>query len=282
MEMEEKLKITSIIDNCVAIPELRAEHGLAMLIESKGKKILFDTGQSNQIIRNAEMLNINLGEIDCIILSHGHYDHAGGLLAVLQKIKRKINIYGHPSIFEKKYIKRDGETDFYIGMPEKKEVYEKNGANFILSTQSQKITDDIYTTGEVFRTNDFEKVEDKFLKKENESFVHDNILDDISVVIRHGDGLILLLGCAHSGVINIIQKTIDISNRDKFLMVAGGMHLSEKSDSYIDRTLRELKKYNINFLMPSHCTGIKTSPKFKEYYGDRFFYGSAGRVLKFK
>lgn len=277
------VKLTVIIDNYVLGSGLKAEHGWSILIEEGRERILFDCGQTSQVIENAKALNINLDSIDKIILSHGHYDHTGGLLDILKAINKSINVYAHPDIFEEKYISENNNLKKrYIGIPKQKSIFEENGAKFILNKEPIRLNHHIYLTGQIPRVTSFEKVEKDFLKKINSEFVHDEIYDDNSIVIDTPKGLILILGCAHSGVINIIERTIEITGKDSFLAIIGGFHFMDKDDDYVNKTMKRLKNYKIGLVSPTHCSGINSLKYFAENFGKGCIFGKVGKVIEFK
>ncbi len=273
-----KLRITVLIDNCVNIFKLKAEHGLSILIEKEEDKVLFDCGQSGQLVENARFLNADLENLDAIVLSHGHYDHCGGLLEVAKQ-NPGVKIYGHPGIFEKKFVRQKGNLK-YSGM-ENREKYEQAGLNFLLSSESIEVSRGIHATGEVTRMTDFEYVEPGFIKDDNGDYIKDEILDDQAILIEHKQGNILLMGCTHSGAVNTLKKAIDLSGRDEFLLLAGGMHLFKRDDFYVQKTLEEMKKYRIGKIVPMHCSGINHYSQFKHYFGTRFEYGNTGKTFEF-
>ena len=272
------MEISILIDNYVECLGLKAEHGLSMIIEEEGHKILFDCGQSNQIINNAKKLDLRLDALNQIVLSHGHYDHTGGLLAVLE-LNKNIDVYGHPDIFNKKYSRKKQQK--YIGIQEERELYEKKGANFILSCESIKLAKNIYTTGQILRENSFEKVDESFIEMKGDEYRKDEILDDLSLIIERNEGIILILGCTHSGIVNTLKHVVDMTGRDNFLLIIGGMHLAGKERHYVEKTLEEINRYKINCLVPIHCSGIANLPLFEKYFGDKLIYGSTGKVFKF-
>ena len=272
------MKISILIDNHVELSGLKAEHGLSMVIEEEDHKILFDCGQSSEIIKNAKKLGLELDDLNQIVLSHGHYDHTGGLLSIL-KLNKGIDVYGHPDIFDKKYVGKKQQR--YIGMQEERELYENEGANFILSARSIKLTKNIYTTGQIPGVTSFEKVDGSFMKMKDNEYKKDEILDDLSLVIERDEGTILILGCTHRGIINTLKHVADMTGRDKFLLVIGGMHLVGKEDHYVEKTLEEMNRYKIDRLVPIHCSGVSNLPLFKKYFGGRLIYGSTGKVFRF-
>lgn len=276
--LKKGLEISILIDNYVELTGLKAEHGLSMIVEEEDHRILFDCGQSSQIIKNAKKLNLELDDLNQIVLSHGHFDHTGGLLAVLE-LNKNIDVYGHPGIFDKKYSRKKQQK--YIGIQEKREFYEKKGANFILSAESIKLTKNIYTTGQIPGVTSFEKVDESFIKMKDDEYKKDEILDDLSLVIERKEGIILILGCAHSGIINTLKHVVDMTGRDNFLLITGGMHLAGKENYYVEKILEEINRYKINCLVPAHCSGAANLPLFEKYFGDKLIYGSTGKVFKF-
>lgn len=274
------LTLTIIIENHVIKPKLKAEHGWSIIVEKDDQKILFDCGQSSQIISNANKLNINLNDLNKIVLSHGHYDHTGGLLSILKVIKNNIKVFANPDIFEKKYKVTKKKIKKYIGFPFNRNIYEKNRAKFVLGKKELNLGNDIYLTGQIERNNNFEKVENTFIKKENDIFIHDNINDDISMFIDLPKGLVLILGCAHSGIINVIEHIKNLTKKDNFLAIIGGFHLDGRNKKYIEKTLIELNKYKIKSIFPAHCTGLENYYRLKKIFGKNCHYGYTGRIIK--
>ncbi len=286
-----KLKITFLIDNTVYISGLKAEHGLSVLIETSEEKILFDCGQSELLLSNAKNLNIDLRDISKIILSHGHYDHTGGLLSILKHNSRKINVYAHPDIFEKKYIAKNElintntDSKRYIGMPENQVTYERYGAVFNLNSSIVHLCENMMLSGFIPRENDFEKIGDEFIREINingsdNCLIHDKIEDDNAIIINDKDGLIIISGCAHSGIINTINKAINIQENKRIKAIIGGFHLNSRTEKYTDQTISELKKYNIALIVPAHCTGLEAMGRLKEEFKEKCIFGSAGKSLE--
>jgi len=151
------VRITTLSENTAQLGFL-AEWGLSILIETDDMNILLDTGKSISVSHNADTLGIDLSKIDKIVLSHGHYDHTGGLREILRKMKKEVEIIAHPDIWAVKYSRREDQPDRYIGIPFQRQELESLGANFNLTTKPVKITDNIMTTGEIAMVTEFEKV----------------------------------------------------------------------------------------------------------------------------
>ena len=280
-----KIKLTILVDNYVDSQKLKAEHGLSILIEADNEKILFDCGQSDLILSNAKVLGIDLNGITKIVLSHGHYDHSGGFLPLLKYLNREIDVYAHPQLFAEKFIECKDFNGFsanrYIGIPETKETYKKKGARFLLGKDPVQISDNIFFSGQINKGNKVDP-EDRFFIKENNRFIKDPIHDDISIFVNLPELLIVITGCAHSGILNILNKSKDLKLNDKNLAIIGGLHLAKKDNAYIGNIISEFEKYNIKLLVPSHCTGINAFGQLKNSFKGKCEFGCVGKILEFQ
>lgn len=237
------MKLFVLTEN-TAGSDFLAEHGLSYYIEYDGKRILFDTGHSEVYLRNAMKLGINLQtDTDIIILSHGHWDHGDGL----QYINNK-SLLTHPSAFIKRYHKNDNDN---IGLKLSKKELEAN-FDLITTDKSYQITDSIFYLGEIPRLNDFEAQSTNFVDEEgNEDFV----MDDSALSIIKEDGLIIVTGCSHSGICNIVEYAKKVCGIEKVEAVIGGFHL-KRNDWQTENTIQYFKKNNIRKAYPSHCTEL--------------------------
>ncbi|KYC45486.1 MAG: 7,8-dihydropterin-6-methyl-4-(beta-D-ribofuranosyl)-aminobenzene-5'-phosphate synthase [Candidatus Methanofastidiosum methylothiophilum] len=261
-------KIKCVVDNNVKLSSnFWGEHGLSFLIENK-EKILFDTGRTFEVLNhNLEILGEKKEDISKVFISHGHYDHTGGLIDIIKYSGAKL--YAHPSIFDQKYKKTTTESK-YIGVPFKK----KDLPEIYLTEESIELSKNIYTTGEIERTFDFEKVSTSFLKKLGPKYDHDSIPDDQAIVIKTNVGGVVILGCNHSGLLNTIEHSKDLIGDDVFL-VLGGTHLVSADENRISKTIDYLKKYGIT-LFGFHCTGDNASLKLHSSLGRMYCRGYTG------
>ena len=292
------LRLATLSENTAKSLWLMGEWGWSILVEAEDERILFDTGLRLSATHNAEMMGIDLTTIDRIALSHGHVDHTGGLRDILERMgsevgrsnfldrhERIVDIICHPDAWGQKFIRYEGETDYgFRGIPFRKEELEsRQGARFIESREPFWLTEDIAWSGEVPMTNDFEQVASIcFLKQEDGSFIPDPLTDDAALYIKTNLGLVVILGCAHRGMINTIHHAREVTGMERVHMVVGGTHLVKASQSQLDSTVRELRRMNVEKVGVSHCTGQVSAAKLSAALGEEvFFYNNAGNIVTF-
>ena len=274
-----KVKITVLCDN-VAGYGYWAEWGLSLFLEYEGKKILFDTGMTSVVGKNARQAKIDLSSLDSIVLSHGHSDHTGGLHNLLKYIGTTVPVIAHPDIWDGKYFLNDaGEYDF-CGIPFRREELESRGAWFHLTRESYEISDTIFTTGEVEMTNNYEQIDSDLFIKAGEIFQPDPMNDDLSLVIRTDQGLVIVTGCAHRGIVNTICHAQKQAGEKRIFAVIGGFHLYQASEARIDQTIRSLIDLDVQKVCPCHCTGFYTMTRIYYNLPDRFHFIGTGTGLE--
>lgn len=268
--------LTTLSENTAGRPDFMAEWGQSILVQTDGCTVLFDVGGSNVALANADRLGIDLTKIDAIVLSHGHHDHTGGLLDVLKRLG-KTRVIGHPAIWDIKYAKRPQEDKkAFIGIPFAREKLENIGASFELTPDPVSLSDRMMTTGEVEMTTDFEIIERNLLLKEGGRFIQDPLADDLALIVRMDEGLLVVLGCAHRGAINTIRHAQKLTKEARVYAVVGGTHLAPASEERIERTIEELKGIGVQKVGISHCNGFYASVRIAQEFGDKFFLNNAG------
>jgi len=272
-----EIKITTLSENSADLTCL-AEWGLSMLVEADGMKVLFDTGAGVAAVHNAHLMGVDLSSVDRIVLSHGHYDHTGGLLEVMRRAGQK-EIIAHPDVWGRKYGRMQGGPERYIGIPFIREGLEVLGASFNLSKEPVKLSANMMTTGEIPMVNDYEIVENYLLIKEGEELKQDSINDDLALIIDAEFGLVVILGCAHHGIVNTLQHARKLTGREKVYAAIGGTHLVHASEERLEKTAAALKEMGVQHLGVSHCTGFASSAYLAREFGDRFFLNNAGTRL---
>jgi 7,8-dihydropterin-6-yl-methyl-4-(beta-D-ribofuranosyl)aminobenzene 5'-phosphate synthase len=272
------ITLTTLCENTAGKPGFMAEWGLSILIQTDSANVLFDTGGNFAAVRNADKLGVDLRAVDKIVLSHSHADHTGGLREVLRRTGPK-EIIAHPAIWELKYTKRAYERrEAFIGIPFTRAELELFGASFTLRKEPVHIADTIVTTGEIAQTTDFEGIEPIFYVKEDGSLRNDPIPDDLSLIVRTQQGLVIVLGCAHRGIINTIRHAQTITGEERVHTVVGGTHLFPKTDEQVEKAIVALQEIGVQKLGVSHCTGFHASVRLAQAFGNDFFLNNAGTV----
>jgi len=281
-----RLRITTLSENTAGLNEntflmvnFLAEWGLSILVETDEANVLLDTGQSISVGYNADTLGIDLSRIDKIVLSHGHHDHTGGLRQLLRKMKKEVEIIAHPDVWADKYYRSKGKKDRYIGIPFPRQELESLGARFNLTTKPVKISDNIMTTGEVPMVTDYEEIDSSVFVKEGDGWQPDKLLDDLSLIINTEQGLVIVLGCAHRGIINILYHAQQLTGVKPVYAVLGGAHLFKTSEERLRRTIAALKELGVQRLGLCHCTGLPAASLLAQEFGDKFFFNNAGTTI---
>ena len=274
-----EFRITTLSDNAACMGDFLAEWGLSILVETEESNVLLDTGTSISAIHNAETLGIDLNNIDKIVLSHGHYDHTGGLREMLRRIKKDIEIIAHPDVWQAKYHRRKEDPERYIGIPFQRDELESLGARFNLTKQSVKISENILTTGEVSMVTDYESVDSGLFIKEDSTCRPDLVLDDQALIIKTEKGLVIILGCAHRGMINTIYHAQKITGVTEIYMIIGGSHLIGVSEERLWQTIAALKELKIQKLGLCHCTDLPAIGILAQEFGEKFLFNRSGRRI---
>ncbi|MFC2072734.1 MBL fold metallo-hydrolase [Chloroflexota bacterium] len=272
-----EIRITTLSENTANYGFL-AEWGLSILVEMDGAKILMDTGLSFSAVHNAQLIGIDLSTIDHIVISHGHCDHTGGLRDVL-RIKGNVEVIAHPDIWTAKYVQRAQQPARYSGIPFLREELESQGARFRFAKEPVRITEQIMTTGEVPMSSGYEEIESTLFIKEDDQFKPDLLADDLALIIDTDFGLVVILGCAHRGIINTLRHAQNLTGKEMVYAVIGGTHLFRASEERLEKTIADLKEMGIQRLGVSHCTGFHAEARLAQEFEDMFFLNNAGTKL---
>ena len=266
----------------------KAEHGFSMFIrvfsEGKAHSVLFDTGcSSDGVIQNAECLGLNLKEVECVVLSHGHYDHFGGLLSVLKAVDNaNLPLIVHEDMFKIRGTASKDTMHIFPSFPTKEKL---SSAQIISTKQPQLFVNDLLlVTGEIPRDTTFETGFASHKTLSAKGWKADPwILDDRAIAIQvKGKGLVVVSGCAHAGIINTVRYIQKITEDSDVYAVLGGFHLAGKqNEDRIKQTVEELVRINPKRIVPSHCTGWRGTFAIAEALPDAFVAYSVGNLYRF-
>ena len=279
--MNPPVKITLVVDN-EAPPGLLAEHGFAAWIDTGEESLLFDTGQGTALIPNADALNIDLSQANALILSHGHYDHTGAVAAFLAVNPNAPVIYAHDATICRFSCRPDEQPPRQIGMsddvrhilvqlpPERRNVLDA----------PRYLRPGIGITGPVPRISNFEDTGGPFYLNPDKTQA-DPITDDLSLWFETMDGLVILTGCCHSGLVNTVRHAQQVSGITRIHGIIGGLHLLNASPERLDATLAFLHECAPDFLLPCHCTGTHVTDRLHTEFGDAVMKGGgAGETIE--
>ena len=273
-------RITTLSENTASIGDFLAEWGLSILLETDEARILFDTGKGYSGVYNADTLGVDLRSIDKIVLSHGHFDHTGGLRDILRRMGKNVEVIAHPDIWQIKYSRRKREQPMYIGIPFHRSELESLGASFVLGEKPVKINDSIMTTGEIPMVTSFEKVDAVLFIKDGSTWQPDKVLDDQALIVKTDAGLVIILGCAHRGMINTLYYARQLTGENKIYAVIGGSHLISASEERFWKTVAALRELEVQKLGLCHCTDLKIISLLAQEFGETFFFNKAGTVIE--
>jgi 7,8-dihydropterin-6-yl-methyl-4-(beta-D-ribofuranosyl)aminobenzene 5'-phosphate synthase len=288
---------------------LLAEHGFAALIDLQDAdvRIQWDAGMTRTaLLENVACMEIDLASINSIALSHGHGDHYAAMTDVIKMVAgppsskewdkdatmeeirswaegyRKVPLIAHPAAFRERWrIGKDGKKYGPRFVPHTE--WEAAGAEIVLSEGPYQLGPGCWTTGEVPRLS-FETAGTQQSRhyRDGNAFVRDYMEDDQSIVINvKGKGLVILSGCAHSGIVNTVDYARKISGVDRVWAILGGFHLAPAEDEEIQRTVDEIKALKPVMIVPSHCTGFKAMSQFAQQMPDEFVLGTVGTKYVF-
>ena len=302
----EKVEVTCLVDNNVDVllpntevarrpvlarnwyeQPLIAEHGLCaaltLHIDGVKRRLLLDSGLDPLVAsHNADVLEFDLSYCESLISSHGHIDHAGGLLNIRNKMNtvQRIPLVLHEDAFRNRLVKfQDGRT-IHLPAPDRSLLTEAGYDIIEKHSPSLWIGDRVLVTGEIPRTNSFEKgFPNHYSEIEEGKMEADPLIkDDQAIILTVKDkGLVIITGCGHAGIINTLNYAKELTGEDRIYSVLGGMHLSGRLfEPIIPRTVEELERLKPKFVVPCHCSGLKAMTEIARKMPDAFIQNSVG------
>jgi 7,8-dihydropterin-6-yl-methyl-4-(beta-D-ribofuranosyl)aminobenzene 5'-phosphate synthase len=291
----DKLVVTTLLEDYAGYgTSFWGQHGVSFLVDitlgNTTKRILFDTGQSSEpIIHNLKILGIEPNTIDMIAISHCHFDHTGGLVGMLKQIKKEdVPVLAHPGLFRPHFIMDEPDPGYWllreVGMIKEnsEENVRKYGGYLTLVAKPFELMPGVLWSGEVERVTDFEKTVTLAARAIREGeVVEDQILDDISLAVNVKDeGLFVISGCSHAGIVNIVKQSMKISQIEKVRAVIGGFHLVDASEDRVRKTAKALKNLGVEKVYTGHCTGFEAEMAICGEFRGNFVKLQCGKVIQ--
>ncbi len=273
-----KAEVIILVDDYAGynVRGLLGQHGLSVLVrvlEKSGRyyTILFDVSQdSSALLHNSKLLGIDLRSVDVIALSHRHYDHTGGIVGVLKSIGKRVPLVAHPDVLKPAVIISDSRVDLNAGLPcSASELSELS--NLILVKTPMQLAPSIWWLGEIPRATSYEKEPEWSYTIDPEGrLTKDPMKDDTGIaVVVEGYGTVVVAGCSHSGIVNIVDFASKVTGEVPKAVI-GGLHLVDANDDRIKKTISDLQKLGVEEVHVGHCTGLKAEAALASKYGDRF------------
>ncbi len=272
------LRITTLIENELDKDQsLNWEHGISYLIQSQGKKILFDTGQSGEFINNAKKLDVDLSDLDYVVISHSHYDHSGGLKKLIQSYQADFKLILGQDFFKGKYS-LEGDIYRYTGSDFDREYLKEKNIEVEFVEDIKYLTENIMVITNFKRDPQYENTNETMYVKEDEGYKLDEFKDEVSLVVDTEKGLVVLVGCSHPGIVNILEEIRSKTGKEIY-QVIGGLHLMKEDDEKINNIIDYLKEREIEKISACHCTGKQGETMLSQQMEEEFQRNSTGDIL---
>lgn len=277
--MASVMQITVLKDNTATRPGVLPGHGLALLVESDDRRVLLDTGPDDTLLVNATVLGVSLYPLDAIVLSHGHYDHTGGLASVLT-VTGPVKVVAHPEVFERTFSGPSPNSLRDIGMPLTRNEYEALGARFELTAMPRALGRSLLTTGHNPPLH-LEPHQRSGLWRQRHDRLHaDDFRDDCSLIAKWAGSAAVLTGCAHPGLVNILCKVRTIAPQWPPRTVLGGLHLGAAAEEEVAQLARDLAGLGVHTVLPCHCTGETATRVLADRFAGEVVPVGAGSVIE--
>lgn len=276
------LKVTLLNNDNVRRRNFFAEHGLSMLIETADCKILFDTGQTSLFHKNAMTLGLDLTQINAVVISHGHYDHTGGIPEFC-RINSQAPIYAHPEIFSKKWKapkKCCIDEREEIGIPWDFNSEGISAERFQFHQKPVHLRENILLSSTIPTVVGFEEFSGNLLVQGESGVLPDRHLDEQFMLVVIKDHAHLILGCGHRGVANSIEYAKKLLSGKKLVSLIGGMHLENIPKERLERTVHYLRQSGIQTIIPLHCTGFDATVEIKKAFGPKCMIHGTGDTIE--